>query len=81
MCVLCYYGGKKAFPIPYQIKRMAIYLLVALILFGIGYFVNINVYIISLIFRIVIIAAFLYVILRIEKIDIVESIRKIILWK
>jgi O-antigen/teichoic acid export membrane protein len=81
MCVLCYYGGKKIFPIPYQIKRMLIYLFSALILFLIGFFININIYFVSFAFRIFLITVFLYVFIRIEKINIKSRINEIKLWK
>jgi O-antigen/teichoic acid export membrane protein len=81
MCVLCYYGGKKIFPIPYQIKRMALYFTLALLLFFIGFFVNINIYIVSFIFRITLIAIFLYAFIKIEKIDIKSNIKELRIWK
>jgi O-antigen/teichoic acid export membrane protein len=37
---LCYVGGQRNYPIPYQISRFALYTLLAITLFLIGYFVN-----------------------------------------
>jgi O-antigen/teichoic acid export membrane protein len=81
MCVLCYYGGKKYFPIPYQMRRMMIYLVSAIIIFNIGFFVNINIYYLSFIFRVGLIAAFLYIFIYFEGIKVFEIIKQLKTWK
>lgn len=70
MTFLCYMGGKKFFPIPYDIKRMSIYLLSAIIIFLMGYFIQINLFYISFLFRIFLIAVFLVIVLYFEKVKI-----------
>lgn len=68
MTVLCYLGGRKHFPIPYDFRRMSIYFVSALILFFIGYFVEVEIYIISLAFRVFLVGIFLIIFLYFEKI-------------
>jgi O-antigen/teichoic acid export membrane protein len=66
---LCYVGGQRNYPIPYQISRFALYTLLAITLFLIGYFVNFEIYIISFFFRLLLIIVFLYVVSIIEKLN------------
>ena len=66
MTIICYYGGKKHYPVPYDIQKFIIYILVAIALFLVGYFVNIEVYILSFIFRIGLIFIFLFLFLKLE---------------
>lgn len=69
MVYICYLGTKKYYPIPYDIKRILLYIGASIALFLIGYFVNFNIYIVSLIFRFFLVALFLMLVLLVEKIQ------------
>ncbi len=68
MTVLCYYGSRKYFKVPYQVGRLVFYIISGILIFIIGYFVKINNDTISFLFRISLIAGFLYMFIVIEKI-------------
>jgi O-antigen/teichoic acid export membrane protein len=70
MAYLCYRGGKKYFPIPYDLKKMGIYLLTAIVVFALGYFININIVYLSFLYRFALVGIFLYVIIHLEKINV-----------
>jgi O-antigen/teichoic acid export membrane protein len=70
MAYLCYRGGKKFFPIPYDLKRMGIYLLSAIIVFSLGYFININILFLSFLYRFALVGAFLYIVILNEGINV-----------
>jgi O-antigen/teichoic acid export membrane protein len=69
MSALCYYGGRKFFPIPYDLKRMSIYLISGIFIFLLGYFVQFNVYVLSFLYRIFLIAFFLIIVFYFEKVS------------
>jgi O-antigen/teichoic acid export membrane protein len=68
--VLCYYGGKKQYPIPYNISRFVTYILFSVSIFFIGYFIKIDHLLISYVFRLVLILAFVFLVLYKEKLSI-----------
>ncbi len=68
MTILCYLGGRKYFPIPYDLKRMSIYLISGILIFLVGFFITFNIYIVSFVFRILLIALFLFIVLHYEKV-------------
>ena len=68
MTVLCFLGGRRHFPIPYDLRRMSIYFLSGIVIFLAGYFIHFNIYVISFVFRISLIALFLVIVLHYEKV-------------
>lgn len=81
MCALCFYGGQKNYYIPYQTKRLLTYLFTALTIFAAGYFLHINSLVLSFIFRILLLALFVLVFLRVEKISVIQVINEFTGWK
>jgi len=77
MTVLCYYGSKRYFNVPYQVGRMFLYLILGILIFIIGYFIKINNEAISFLFRILLIAAFLYLFIVIEKIKVIPILNSL----
>lgn len=77
MTVLCYYGSRKYFNVPYQVGRMILYLISGILIFIIGYFVKINNEAISFLFRILLIASFLYLFVVIEKIKLIPLLNSL----
>lgn len=66
MTIICYFGGKKHYPVPYDIRNFLIYIVAAVALFIAGYFVNIDIYLISFVFRVGLILTFVLLFLRLE---------------
>jgi O-antigen/teichoic acid export membrane protein len=77
MSIICYVGGQKRYPVPYEINKFLLLIVTASILFLFGYFININSYAISFIFRIGLILSFIFVFLKIEKISILKLIKSL----
>ena len=67
--VICYIGGQKHYPVPYDLKNIFIYIVVAVGLFFAGYFVHIDIYILSFLYRIGLILGFLFLFLKLENYD------------
>ena len=66
MTVICYLGGQKHYPVPYDIRNIFIYILFAIGLFFAGYFVKIDIYILSFIYRLGLILLFIFLFLKLE---------------
>lgn len=66
--ILCYLGGQKHYPVPYDINKFLIYILSASVLFLIGYFISIQPYFASLIFRISLVFIYIFIFLKVERI-------------
>lgn len=77
MSIICYFGGQKRYPVPYEIKKFLLLIVTASILFLLGYFINIGSYAISFIFRIGLILSFIFVFLKNEKISILHLVKSI----
>lgn len=69
MSVMCLIGGQKRYYIPYDLKRLGTYLLVALVLFAIGFFAPISSKPLLYLLRFGIIGIFFLFFLYIEKIS------------
>lgn len=69
MTVLCFIGGQKHYPIPYDFKRISLYLLSAISLFLLGYFFSIPSKVLLYSFRFLLIFSFLLFVFLIEKIS------------
>lgn len=59
MCVLCFWLGQRFFKIPYDIKGIVTILLVSLFIFYIGYYINIDNQVFSVLFRIALLLAYI----------------------
>lgn len=66
MTIICYFGGKKHYPVPYDIRNFIIYIVAAIGFFLAGYFINIDIYLVSFIFRVGLILAFVLLFLKLE---------------
>ncbi|HCY00966.1 MAG TPA: polysaccharide biosynthesis protein [Bacteroidales bacterium] len=69
MTVLCIVGGQKHYPIPYDFKRILLYLLAAIGLFLLGYFFSYPSKLVLYSFRVLLIFTFLLFVFFIEKIS------------
>lgn len=67
MTVICIVGGQKHYPIPYDFKRIALYIVSAIVLFIIGYYFTIPNKLLAYTFRIFLISGFLLVVFFTEK--------------
>ncbi len=69
MCVICVVGGMKRYPIPYDFKKLGLYLTLGIGIFLIGFFVPINLKVLSFAFRVSLVFLFLIAFLVVEKIS------------
>ncbi len=67
MCVVCYLFGQKYYPIPYQMSKACIYLLVAFSLSYLGFYLDLGIPILNFFVRNSLILAFLMLILLSER--------------
>lgn len=81
MCILCYYGGKKFYKVPYNIKRMGLYLVVSILVFILGYFVKFDNFLLHFVYRIILVVLFTYFIVLYERIPVLSSIKSLVKWK
>lgn len=68
--ILCFWGGQKRYPIPYETKKFILFIITAISLFLLGYFIVIPIYLLSFIFRIALILVFILLIMKTEDISI-----------
>lgn len=68
MCVLCIIGGNRHFPIPYDGKKILIYIGIALLIFFICYFAPITSIFYSYLLRVILIGFFILFFLKNEKV-------------
>lgn len=78
MCILCYYGARKYYPVPYPIRRILIYILSAILLFVAGFYSNFLTPIISNVIKITLIASFTFLVVTLEKIPIRNYIAQLV---
>ena len=69
MTVLCFIGGQRHYPIPYDFKRIILYLTSAIILFIIGFFTPVNNLILLYALKVFLILTFLIIVALAEKIS------------
>jgi O-antigen/teichoic acid export membrane protein len=75
MMVVSYFWGRKHYPVPYELKRIGFYFLVAMVLFAAGTLVPVGSYLGSMVFRLVLFLAFLGVVVLFEP-QVIKSIRR-----
>ena len=78
MVVISYWLCRLYFPIPYNIKRIALYLLVGAILYVLGMSLKNIPYIVSLFVNMVLVVAFLLFAVKVEKIDVKQMIKSML---
>ena len=66
--ILCFWGGQRHYPIPYETKKFVLFIVSAVFLFLLGYFITIPNYAISFIFRFSLILIFITLLLRAEQV-------------
>lgn len=81
MCILCYYGGMKYYKIPYDIKRMLLYLSISIVVFILGYFIEFESFVLHFVYRLLLILLFIYFIVFYEKIPVINTIKSLVRWK
>jgi O-antigen/teichoic acid export membrane protein len=77
MSIVCYYGGQKHYPVPYQVRKFLIFIFSAILLFLIGYFVNIPNYPLSFVFRLGLILTFIFVVVKVDNLPILNILKGI----
>lgn len=78
MAVASYFTGRKRFPIPYQIGRMAAYLVLAVVFYFAGMLINLNSDALTMLLRSVLLAVYIIIVVRHEHIPLPNVIRKLI---
>lgn len=66
MMVVSYFWGRKFYPVPYELKRIGLYFLLAMILFAAGTFIPVASEILSMGFRVVLFFGFIVVVFLFE---------------
>ncbi len=77
MSIICYIGGQKHYKVPYEINKFLIYIVSAVLLFIPGYFVNIDNYLLSLVFRASLVFIYILVFFRTENISLKSIIKQL----
>ena len=78
MTIISYFLGQKVYPVPYDLKRIAIYFLIALIIYIASNFIlNLNTLIGKYALNTILLVLFLSVVFRLEKNELMKLIKKI----
>lgn len=78
--LISYFIGQKHFPINYQLKTIGVYTLLAIVLFILGWYINLHYTILNLMFRTILLGVYVWYMTRhdfpIDKIPYINKIRK-----